>query len=63
MEYPKGEIVWVRYNIEGELKYILTAKQTRDVYFLYELRDGKFVKLGKDQSPKVLEKKHIKNPL
>ena len=53
--YPKDEIRWVGYHdIEGELRYLMTSKATRDVYFLYELQDGKFVKLGKDKSPRGL---------
>ena len=56
--YPKDEIRWVGYHdIEGELRYLMTSKSTRDVYFLYELQDGKFVKLGKAKSPKDLEEK------
>ena len=51
--YPKDEIRWVGYHdIEGELRYLMTSKSTRDVYFLYELQDGKFVKLGKAKSEK-----------
>lgn len=30
---------------------ISPSKPARDFYFLYELKDGKFVKLGKDKSP------------
>lgn len=41
------------------LRYITTSKPSREYYFLYELKDGKFVKLGKDRSPKVLEDKYI----
>ena len=59
--YPKGEIVWVcHYDDSHNLRYITTSKPTRDFYFLYELKDGKFVKLGKDKNPQVLEEKHIK---
>jgi len=58
--YPKGEIVWVsHHDTNGNLKYITTSKPARDYYFLYELRDGKFVKLGKDHNPRVLEDKYI----
>lgn len=54
--YPKGEIVWVgHYDKDGNLRYITTSKPSREYYFLYELKDGKFVKLGRDRSPKVLE--------
>ena len=59
--YPKGEIVWVsHYDIDHSLRYITTSKPSRDFYFLYELKEGKFVKLGKNIDPKVLEDKYIK---
>lgn len=63
MDYtlPKGEIVWVSYYGENHtLRCITTSKPVRDFYFLYELRDGKFVKLGKDRNPHALEKKFVK---
>lgn len=48
--YPKGEIVWVgHYDKAGNLRYIITSKPARDYYFIYELKDGKFVKLGKNK--------------
>ena len=57
---PKGEIVWVgHYDINHELRYITTSKPSRDYYYLYEVVDGKFVKLGRDKSPKKLEEKFI----
>lgn len=60
-QYPKGEIVWVgHYDKDNNLRYITTSKPARDFYFLYELKDGKFVKLGKDKNPQDLEKKFIK---
>lgn len=56
--YPKNEIVWVGYyNSKHELLFIMTSKEARDYYFLYELVDGKFNKLGKARSPKELEEK------
>lgn len=62
MEYkhPKGEIVWVSYyDNDHNLKYIVTSKPARDYYFLYELKGGKFVKLGKHRNPIALEDKYI----
>lgn len=54
--YPKGEIVWVGYYDKShDLRYITTSKAARDFYYLYELKDGKFVKLGRDKSPKGIE--------
>ena len=61
LAYPKGEIVWVAHMDQNhKLRYITTSKPSRELYFLYELTDGKFVKLGKDRSPKALEEKYIK---
>lgn len=58
MKYPKGEIVWVSYyNMKGELRFIMTSKQARDFYFLYEVIDGEFKKLGKGNNPTKLEEK------
>lgn len=59
LKYPKGERVWVGYYNEAhELKFILTSKEaSRDYYFLYELVDGEFRKLGRSKSPKELEDK------
>lgn len=57
--YPKGEHVWVGYYTEKhELMFIITTKEsTRDFYYLYELADGKFRRLGKSRSPRELEEK------
>lgn len=59
LKYPKGERVWVGYyNAQHELLFIMTSKETsRNYYFLYELVDGTFRKLGKARSPKELEAK------
>ncbi len=58
LKYPKGERVWVGcYNQTNELKFIITSKEARDFYFLYELVDGEFRKLGRSRSPKELEEK------
>jgi len=59
IKYPKGECVWVSYYDTGKtLRFIMTSKEnSRDFYFLYELVDGQFKKLGKARSPKELELK------
>ncbi len=58
MKYPKGETVWVSYyNSNKELIFIMTSKPIRDYYFLYEVVDGEFKKLGKAKSPTELEEK------
>lgn len=57
--YPKGERVWVGYcDRNHKLLFIITSKkETRDYYFLYEVVDGKFKKLGRAKSPKELEER------
>lgn len=56
---PKGERVWAGYYDKAhELKFIITSKEaSRDFYFLHELVDGEFRKLGRSKSPKELEEK------
>lgn len=57
-KYPRGETVWTSYyTASGELMFILTAKPQQDAYYLYELRDGEFQKLGRSKSPLELEEK------
>ena len=60
--YPKGETVWVQYHAAaGVLKYILTSKTgDRNTYYVYELANGVFQKLGRGRSPKELEEKFVK---
>ena len=58
MKYPKGETVWVSYyNSNKELLFIMTSKPIRDFYFLYEVVEGEFKKLGKAKNPTELEEK------
>lgn len=61
MQYPKGEHIWTGYyDKKSQLKFIITTKEsTRDFYYLYELVDCKFKKLGKSRSPKDLEEKFM----
>lgn len=57
--WVKGECVWISYYNEAkELRFVITSKETsRDYYFLYEIVDGEFNKLGRAKSPKELEEK------
>ena len=56
--YPKGERVWVGYYTKDhDLLFIMTSKESRDFYYLYELIDGNFQKLGRAKSPQELEEK------
>lgn len=58
LAYPKSERTWVGYyDRNSRLLFILTSKESRDYYFLYELIDGCFKKLGRAKSPKELEEK------
>ena len=61
LSFPKGETVWVRYHTQdGILKYIVTTKNgDRSFYYLYELCDSGFKKLGKSKSPMDLERKYV----
>lgn len=57
-DLSKWRKVWTSYyNSSHELLFIVTSKPTRDFYFLYELVDGAFKKLGKAKSPLELEEK------
>ena len=58
LKYPKGEIVWTGYyNKKDQLLFILTSKPQRDYYYLYEVTDDGFKKLGRSKNPKELEEK------
>lgn len=58
LNYPKGELVWNGYySRSGELLFILTSKESREYYFLYEYQDGEFKKLGKAKNPPELEER------
>ena len=58
VQYPKDEKVWVSYfDVDHKLHFIITSKVARDFYFLYELRNGKFVKVSKNKNPVALEEK------
>lgn len=57
-KYPANEIAWVRYaNSKGETICIITSKEARDWYYLYDLVDGKFVKRGRAKEPPELVEK------
>lgn len=61
IKYPKNEIRWVSYRTsKGVTTHVLTSKQARDFYFLYEVQeDGTLKKLGKARTPTELEQKYI----
>ena len=55
---PKTEKVCEQYSINSVLKYIKTQKEPlRDIYFLYEIIDGKAIKTkNKADNPVTLDK-------
>ncbi len=61
MTYPKGEIVWAGYyNRAGDLLYIITSKEARDQYYLYECNGDTFQRIGRAKSPpELVERFHI----
>lgn len=58
MKYPKGEIAWTGYyDRDGNLRFVITSKEARDCYFLYEAKGDELTKLGKAKEPPELIKK------
>lgn len=57
---PKGEILWVRHcDKHGAVTHVITSNQSRDVYYMYTVSDGKMTKLGRAKTPIELEKKYL----
>jgi len=57
---PKNETVWVTQKTLTGNTYYITAKQQRDMYFIYKNEDGTAVKCGKGKNPTVLIEKYAK---
>ena len=56
---PNNEIAWVEYfNRNHQPLFLLTSKEARDFYFLYEVVSDGYKRLGKAPSPIVLEDKY-----
>lgn len=56
---PKDERVWVTYcSAGGRPRFVITSKPSRETYFLYEITDGDYKKLGKSGSPEELADKY-----
>ena len=56
---PSNEIEWVEYLSRNHRPlFLLTSKEIRDFYFLYEVVDDGFKRLGKAPSPIALEEKY-----
>ncbi len=60
LKTPKNELAWVRYrDKDGNERFLMTSRPARDLYYLYEVKDGAYVRLGKGaRTPKELEDKH-----
>lgn len=61
IKYPRNETAWTVYqNTDGTPAYLITSRPMRDIYYLYEVHeDGSLTKLGKANSPAVLEQKYV----
>lgn len=58
IKYPKNELIWFHYfNRNHIFMFLSTSNLSREWYYLYELIDGKLVKLGKGKSPTELEER------
>ena len=52
IQFPKNQITWVTYFIEGVPKYLVTSDKTRDKYILYKVeKDGGLTKLKTSIKP------------
>lgn len=62
VKYPKNESVWATIcDKEGDPAYLITSKQTRDFYFIYEISgSGDIKRLGKSKNPRELEERYVK---
>lgn len=61
MPLPRGERAFSGYyNKHGILLFVITAKEARDFYFLYEVKDDVYTKLGRSKNPlELVEKYHV----
>lgn len=61
MPLPKGEHAFTGYyNRDGILLFVITAKAARDYYYLYEVKDEVYKKLGRSKNPlELVEKYHV----
>ena len=57
---PKNEDVFVFHiDEEGFLRYVITAKPNREMWFLYEYTGDSLKRLGKGMNPNLLEEKYV----
>ncbi len=58
MPVPRGEHAFTGYyNRNGILLFVITAKEARDYYYLYEVKDDVYTKLGRSRNPLELVEK------
>ena len=59
MDSPKNEPVWERLlDRAGRLRFFITSRPARDVYFLYKAGPEGFIKLGRARTPPELKEKY-----
>ena len=58
MSISKNEILWVTHK-KGNKTYYITSDKHRDNYYIYVLKDGQEIKLGKSKNPVDLEKRYM----
>lgn len=57
---PSNENIWVTQKTESGNTYYITAKDRRDMYFIYQNIEGKAVKIGKGHNPAKLSEIYAK---
>ena len=59
---PLNEHIWLQINnTKHEPCYVITSKSTRqrDPYYIYEVCNGEYKKLGKGSDPRKLEAEFV----
>lgn len=57
---PPSETIWVTQKTESGNTYYITAKDRRDMYFIYKNVEGQAVKIGKGRNPAKLAEEYAK---
>ena len=50
----RQETLWEIRSEKGQVRYLVTSKPDRSVYYLYEVKDGKPVRVNKAKYPNEL---------
>lgn len=56
---PRNERVWVTITAKSGDVYLITAKENREMYYLYKLSIDKAERIAKNPNPLELEGKYI----